>query len=105
MAYPDIKLGSSFDAKGFKQAETATQKLEKGVKKLAGAFGLAFSARAVVNFSKAAVQAFAEDNAAVTVLSQNLKNLGLAYENANAEQFIANLENQTAINCSALAFS
>jgi len=97
MAYPDIKLGSSFDAKGFKQAETATQKLTKSVKSLAGAFGLAFSARAVVNFSKAAVQAFAEDDAAITVLRQNLKNLGLAYESANAETFIGNLEKQTAI--------
>jgi hypothetical protein len=97
MAYPDIKLGSSFDAKGFKQAETATQKLEKGVKKLAGAFGLAFSARAVVNFSKAAVQAFAEDDAAITVLRQNLKNLGLAYQSQNAENFISSLEQQTGI--------
>jgi curved DNA-binding protein CbpA len=97
MAYPDIKLGSSFDAKGFKQAETATQKLTKSVKTLAGAFGLAFSTRAIVNFSKASVKAFAEDDAAVTVLRQNLKNLGLAYASASAETFIADLEKQTAI--------
>ena len=32
MAYPDIKLGSSFDAKGFKQAETASAKLGKTIK-------------------------------------------------------------------------
>jgi hypothetical protein len=97
MAFPDIKLGSSFDAKGFKQAETASAKLEKGVKKLAGAFGLAFSTRAVVNFSKAAVKAFAEDDAAITVLRQNLKNLGLAYQSVNAENFIGKLEQQTGI--------
>ena len=97
MAYPDIKLGSSFDAKGFKQAETATQKLTKSVKTLASAFGLAFSTRAIVNFSKASVKAFAEDDAAVTVLRQNLKNLGLAYASASAETFIANLEKQTGI--------
>ena len=97
MAYPDIKLGSSFDAKGFKQAETATQKLTKSVKTLASAFGLAFSTRAIVNFSKASVKAFAEDDAAITVLRQNLKNLGLAYASASAEDFIGNLEKQTAI--------
>lgn len=97
MAFPDIKLGSSFDAKGFKQAETASAKLEKNVKKLASAFGLAFSARAVVNFSKAAVKAFAEDDAAITVLRQNLKNLGLAYQSVNAENFIGKLEQQTGI--------
>jgi len=97
MAYPDIKLGSSFDAKGFKQAETATQKLTKNVKQLAGAFGLAFSTRAVVNFAKQSVKAFAEDDAAITVLRQNLKNLGLAYASASAETFIADLEKQTGI--------
>ena len=97
MAFPDIKLGSSFDAKGFKQAETASKKLEKGVKKLAGAFGLAFSTRAIVNFSKASVKAFAEDDRAITVLRTNLKNLGLAYQSANADNFIASMEKQAAI--------
>ena len=97
MALPDIVIGSRLDAKGFKQAETATAKLEKSVKKLAGAFGLAFSTRAVVNFSKAAVKAFAEDDAAITVLRQNLKNLGLAYQSVNAENFIGKLEQQTGI--------
>jgi hypothetical protein len=97
MALPDIVIGSRLDAKGFKQAETAAAKLEKNVKKLASAFGLAFSTRAVVNFSKASVKAFAEDDAAITVLRQNLKNLGLAYQSVNAENFIGKLEQQTGI--------
>jgi len=58
---------------------------------------LAFSTRAVVNFSKQAVKAFAEDDAAITVLRQNLKNLGLAYQSVNAENFIGKLEQQTGI--------
>jgi hypothetical protein len=97
MALPDIVIGSRLDARGFKQAETAAAKLEKNVKKLASAFGLAFSTRAVVNFSKASVKAFAEDDAAITVLRQNLKNLGLAYQSVNAENFIGKLEQQTGI--------
>jgi len=97
MALPDIVIGSRLDAKGFKQAETAAAKLEKNVKKLASAFGLAFSTRAVVNFSKASVKAFAEDDAAITLLRQNLKNLGLAYQSVNAENFIGKLEQQTGI--------
>ena len=97
MAYPDIKLGSSFDAKGFKQAETATQKLTKNVKQLAGAFGVAFSTRAIVNFAKESVKAFADDNAAIIVLTKNLQNLGLAYANPNAEIFISKLEQQAGI--------
>jgi hypothetical protein len=34
----EILIGSKFDAKGFKAAETASQKLGNNVKKLAGAF-------------------------------------------------------------------
>ena len=83
--------------KAFKEADTATQKLTKNVKKLAGAFGIAFSTRAIVNFSKASIKAFAEDDAAITVLRKNLKNLGLAYQSVNAENFIGKLEQQTGI--------
>lgn len=97
MAFPDIVIGSSFDAKGFKKAETAIGKLEKNVKSLASAFGVAFGARAVVNFGKASVKAFADDDRAITVLRTNLKNLGLAYQATNAESFIAKLEQQSAI--------
>jgi hypothetical protein len=96
----DLKVDLAVEYKGkkaFDQADKATQKLTSNVKKLAGAFGLAFSTRAVVNFSKQAVKAFAEDDAAITVLRQNLKNLGLAYQSVNAENFIGKLEQQTGI--------
>jgi hypothetical protein len=93
-----IDIAAEFTGKkAFKQADTSTQKLTNNVKKLAGAFGLAFSTRAVVNFAKQSVKAFAEDDAAITVLRQNLKNLGLAYASASAETFIADLEKQTGI--------
>lgn len=99
MAYADIKLGSTFDAKGFKQAETATQKLEKNVKNLAKTFGLAFGAKAVVNFGKSAAKAFIEDDNAARSLGITIKNLGLNYDN-NAiiiGRFIDNLEQQTGV--------
>jgi hypothetical protein len=97
MALPDIEIGSRFDAKGFKQAESASKKLTKTVKTLAASFGLAFSTRAIVNFSKQSIKAFADDDAAITVLRQNLKNLGLAYQSTNAEYFIGKLEEQSGI--------
>jgi hypothetical protein len=97
MAYPDIKLGSSFDAKGFKQAETAMGKLTKNVKNLAGAFGIAFGTAAVVNFSKAAVKAFQEDEAAALRLSNAVENLGVGFANADIAQFISDLERSAAI--------
>jgi hypothetical protein len=61
MAFPDIVIGSSFDAKGFRQAETAATKLNKTIKNLAGTFGIAFGTKAIVNFGKASVKAFVED--------------------------------------------
>ena len=97
---PSVRVDLAVEYKGkkaFDQADKATQKLTNNVKKLAGAFGLAFSTRAVVNFAKESVKAFAADDAAIIVLRKNLQNLGLAYESTNAENFIASLEAQSAI--------
>jgi hypothetical protein len=93
-----IDVAAEFTGKrAFDQAGKSTTGLEKNVKKLASALGLAFSTQRVVAYGKASVKAFAEDNAAIIVLRQNLKNLGLAYESTNAETFIGNLEKQTGI--------
>lgn len=97
MAYPDIKLGSSFDAKGFKQAETAAAKLGKTIKNLAGTFGLALGAKAVVDFGKAAVKAFAADEAAALRLSNAVENLGIGFANVDISKFIADLERSAGI--------
>jgi hypothetical protein len=95
MAFPDIKIGSKFDAKGFKQAETASTKLEKGVKNLAKSFAVAFSATAVLNFGKAAVKAFGEDEKSAAILANTMKNLGLQFQNPAVETFIAKLSAAT----------
>ena len=98
MANIVIDVAAEFTGKkAFDRASKSTFDLEKNVKKLASAFGLAFSTQRVVAYGKASVKAFAEDNAAIIVLRQNLKNLGLAYESTNAETFIGNLEKQTGI--------
>ena len=91
---PDIKIGSKFDAKGFKQAESEISKLTKGVKNLAGAFGLAFGAQAIMRYSKQAVKAFAADDKAARVLAGTLKNLGLSYAATDVASFIDSLEKQ-----------
>jgi hypothetical protein len=85
---PDIKIGSKFDAKGFKQAESEISKLTKGVKNLAGAFGLAFGAQALMRYSKQAVKAFAADDKAARVLAGTLKNLGLSYAATDVAGYI-----------------
>lgn len=97
--FEQIKIGSSFDAKGFKQAETATQKLNNSVKSLAKTFGVAFGTAAVVAFGKASVKAFIEDDNAARSLGITLKNLGLETGNTSAyvNEMISNLEKQTGV--------
>jgi hypothetical protein len=73
MALPEIIIGSRLDAKGFKQAESATDKLGKSVVNLAKTLGVAFSAAAIVNYSKAAVRASVEAQAQQDRLARLLK--------------------------------
>ena len=79
--------------KAFSKAETATKSLTKGVKSLAGAFGLAFGARGAMQ----AVKAFAADDKAAKVLSKTLNNLGLAFANPAVTKFISDLERQSGV--------
>jgi hypothetical protein len=95
-----IDIAAEFTGKkGFKQAETATDKLNKSVKKLAGGLLLAFGTKQILAFGKASVKAFVEDDKAATALGQTLKNLNLAY-GANigtVNGFISRLEMQTGV--------
>ena len=83
--------------KAFKEADTATSKLSKSAVKLGKSLGAAFSVRAVYQYAKAATMAAAADQQAQAILSNNLKNLGLAYASVDSEKFIASLEKQTSI--------
>ena len=93
----NVHIGSEFDAKGFKQAQSALAKLGGSAKKLAGAVGLAYGAKALVAYGKASMKAAAEDQKAQKILANNLKNVGLAYASVDAESFIKSMEKQTAI--------
>ena len=99
MALPEILIGSKLDAKGFKQAETALNKLTKTVRKFAATFGVAFGATALVNYSKQAVKAFAQDENAARSLGMTLKNLNLDYLGASesVNEYISRLEKQTGV--------
>jgi hypothetical protein len=72
--------------KAFKDAENATSKLTGSVKKLAGAFGLAFGARAIVQFGRSSVNAFTEAEKASTRLANSVKNLGLSLSTADIQK-------------------
>ena len=88
-----IDIAAEFTGKkAFKQAETATERLTSNVKKLAGAVGLAYGTQALVAYGKAAVKAFADDEAAAIRLSRAVENLGIGFANPAIADYIANLE-------------
>ena len=84
-------IGEFKGKKAFDDAGKATAKLDKSVKKLAGALFAAFSIRKITQFGKAAARAFIEDEKAASQLAISVKNLGLAFETPAIEQFISNL--------------
>jgi hypothetical protein len=98
MANIVIDIASEFTgAKAFKQADSATQKLTSGVKKLAGAIGLAYGTTAVIAFGKASVKAAAADQKAQQQLALALKNVGLGRDAASSEAYIQSLQSQFGI--------
>ena len=64
-----IPIVSEFQGKGFKQAETSTQKLTKSLKSLAVTLGLALSTRKIAQFGKASVLAASNLEEAVSKAS------------------------------------
>jgi len=98
-----IDVAAEFTGKkAFKDAGNSSINLEKTIKTLGKTIGLTFSAKSIIDFSRASIKAFADDDRAIKVLQNNLKNLGLAYQNGNAEHFIASMEKQAAISDSLL---
>ena len=93
-----IDIAAEFTGKkAFKQAETSTDKLSKGVKSLAKTLGLAFGTQQVLAFAKASVKAAAEDEKAQKQLALALKNVGLGRDAATSEAFIQKLQSEFGI--------
>jgi len=98
MANVMIDIAAEFVGnKAFKQADSATDKLTKNVKKLAGAFGLAFGTTQVLAYGKAAVRAAAADEKAQKQLALALNNVGLGRDAAASEEYIQRLQTEFGI--------
>jgi len=83
--------------KAFKEADNAAAKLTGSVKKLAGALGLAFGARAIVRFATSSAAAFIADEKATSRLTQSVKNLGLALSATDINGYVERLSLQTGV--------
>jgi hypothetical protein len=93
-----IDIAAEFTGKkAFRQAETATDKMSKNVKKLAGALGLAFGGQQLLAFGKASVKAAAADQKAQQQLALALKNVGLGRDAATSEAYIQRLQSEFGI--------
>ena len=88
---------STFDNKGLKKGKKEVSAFEKQVKTFGKTFAAVFSARALFNYSKNAVKAFAADEKAAKALEIQLKNTGFAFSAPSVEYFIANLQKTTGV--------
>jgi hypothetical protein len=92
-----VRIATIFDAAGLNKADKAVNKLQKSTSKLGRALGVSLSTVAVAAFGRAAVRAFNEDAKSAARLSNAVKNLGLSFEQANINSFIAGLEKSASI--------
>jgi len=97
MANLIVSAVSTFDNKGLKKGKKEISTFEKQVKSFAKVFATAFSVRALTNYSKKAVQAFAADEKAAKSLEIQLKNTGYQFSAPGVELYIANLQKTTGV--------
>ena len=93
-----INLAAEYTGKkAFDKAERSTKNLEKSVKSLGKTLGYTLSAAAIGSYSRAAVKAFAADEAAVQRLATAVDNLGLSYFKTDVEDFIAKTQESAGV--------
>ena len=92
-----IRIATTMDATGINKADKSVKKLDKTIKQLGRTLGVTLGATAMVAYGKAAVKAFAEDEAAARRLATAVDNLGLSFFKADVDTFIAQTERSAAI--------
>ena len=97
MAEVRVDIVSDFKERGFKKAQSATDRLEKSFKRLGKQIASVFAARQLIRFTRDSVQAFAAEEKAIKSLSFSLQNLGLAFEGANIEKYLKQTERTTSV--------
>jgi hypothetical protein len=92
-----IQIATTLDATGINKANKSVASLDKRIKSLGRTLGLTLGATAMIAYGKAAVKAFAADEAAAKRLATAVDNLGLSFFKADVETFIGNLEKSASI--------
>ena len=97
MANVVVSAIATFNGKALNKGKKEISSFEKSVKNFGKTFAAVFSARALFNYSKKAVNAFAADEKAAKALEIQLKNTGFAFSAPSVEYFIANLQKTTGV--------
>ena len=97
MANVVVSAIATFNGKALKKGQKEISAFDKSVKSLGRTFGTVFGAAALLTFSKKAVKAFADDQAAAKSLEVQLKNTGLAFATPYVENYISNLQKLTGV--------
>ena len=97
MANIFVAATATWNGKALKKAKQDVNVFEKQIKSLGRTFGLTFSAAAIVGFSKKAIKAFTDDQAAAKRLQLQLENTGNAFRVTEVEAYIKELEKTYAI--------
>ncbi len=97
MANIFVAASATWNGKALKKAKQDVSVFDKQVKKLGTTLLGVFSARALFNYSKRAVAAFAADEKAAKSLEQQLKNTGFQFSSPAVELYIANLQKATGV--------
>lgn len=92
-----IRIATTLDSTGINKADKGVKKLQGTVKSLGRTLGLTLGATAMAAYGKAAVKAFAADEAAANRLASAVDNLGLSFSQAKVSTFISELEQSAAI--------
>ena len=97
MANIFVAASATWNGKALKKAKQDVSVFDKQVKKLGTTLLGVFSARALLNYSKKAVAAFAADEKAAKSLEVQLKNTGFAFSSPAIELYIGNLQRATGV--------
>lgn len=92
-----VRIATILDATGLNKADQAVGKFEKNLKSLGKTLGVALSGAAITAYGKAAVKAFAADEAAAQRLATAVSNIGLSLFTQDVEDFIAKTERSAGI--------
>jgi len=97
MANIYVAAQSTWNGKALKKAKKDISIFDQQVKTLGKTFAGVFGARALFNYGKNAVKAFAADEAAAKALELQLKNTGNQFSAPAVEMYIANLQKTTGV--------